>query len=83
MVINLPISLIGIAVIIAQLLRVIGRVQLFLYFVEISHQVLCFYSQETDRLIEGLNIEYGIFGEGSQISTNQKRESTVFSLLIG
>ena len=28
-------------------------------------------------------IEYGIFGEGSQISTNQKRESTVFSLLIG
>ena len=29
------------------------------------------------------NIEYGIFGEGSHISTNQKRESTVFSLLIG
>ena len=28
-------------------------------------------------------IEYGIFGEGSQISTNQKREGTVFSLLIG
>ena len=28
-------------------------------------------------------IEYGIFGEGSQISTNQKRESTVFSPLIG
>ena len=28
-------------------------------------------------------IEYEIFGEGSQISTNQKRESTVFSLLIG
>ena len=28
-------------------------------------------------------IEYGIFGEGSQISTNHRRESTVFSLLIG
>ena len=28
-------------------------------------------------------IEYSIIGEGSQISTNQKRESTVFSLLIG
>ena len=28
-------------------------------------------------------IEYGIFGEGSHISTNQKREITVFSLLIG
>ena len=28
-------------------------------------------------------IEYEIIGEGSQISTNQKRESTVFSLLIG
>ena len=27
-------------------------------------------------------IEYGIFGEGSQISTNHNRESTVFSLLI-
>ena len=32
-----------------------------------------------------LAIEYGIFGEGSQISssTNQKRESTVSTLLIG
>ena len=30
-----------------------------------------------------LCMEYGIFGEGSQISTNQKRERTVFSLLIG
>ena len=28
-------------------------------------------------------IEYGIPGEGSQISTNQKRESTVSSFLIG
>ena len=28
-------------------------------------------------------IEYGIFGEASHISTNQKRESTVFSVLIG
>ena len=28
-------------------------------------------------------IEYEIFGEGSHISTNQKRESTVFSPLIG
>ena len=30
-----------------------------------------------------LPIEYGIFGAGSQISTNQRRESTVSSLLIG
>ena len=29
------------------------------------------------------SIEYEIIGEGSQILTNQKRESTVFSLLIG
>ena len=29
------------------------------------------------------NIEYEIFGEGSQISTNQKRENSAFSLLIG
>ena len=28
-------------------------------------------------------IEYEIFGEGSQFSTNQKRESTVSWLLIG
>ena len=28
-------------------------------------------------------IEHDIFGEGSQMSTNQKQESTVFSLLIG
>ena len=28
-------------------------------------------------------IEYENFGEGSHISTNQRRESTVFSLLIG
>ena len=28
-------------------------------------------------------IEYGIFGEGSQISTNQNRENSAFSLLIG
>ena len=27
--------------------------------------------------------EYEIFGEGSHISTNQKQESTLFSLLIG
>ena len=27
-------------------------------------------------------IEYGIFGEGSQISTNQKLENGAFSLLI-
>ena len=26
---------------------------------------------------------YAIFGEGSHISTNQKQESSVFSLLIG
>ena len=30
-----------------------------------------------------VSLEYSIFGEGSQISTNQKRERTVFSLLIG
>ena len=29
------------------------------------------------------SIEYEIIGEGSQISTNQKRESTVSWLLIG
>ena len=28
-------------------------------------------------------IEYEIFGKGSHISTNQRRESTVFSLMIG
>ena len=28
-------------------------------------------------------MEYGTFEEGPQISTNQRRESTVFSLLIG
>ena len=28
-------------------------------------------------------IEYGIFGEGSQISTNQKQENSAFSFLIG
>ena len=28
-------------------------------------------------------IEYGIFGEGSHIPTNQKRENGAFSLLIG
>ena len=35
---------------------------------------LCFYKT---------SIEYGIFGEGSKISTNQKRESTLSSILIG
>ena len=30
-----------------------------------------------------LLIEYGVIGEGSQILANQKRESTVISLLIG
>ena len=30
-----------------------------------------------------ISIEYEIIGEGSQISTNQKRESTVSWLLIG
>ena len=28
-------------------------------------------------------IKYDIFGEGSQISTNQKRGNSAFSLLIG
>ena len=36
-------------------------------------------SNEIDKRV----IEYEIIGEGSQILTNQKRESTVFSLLIG
>ena len=31
----------------------------------------------------GWIIEFGIIGEGSQISNNQNQESTVFSLLIG
>ena len=30
-----------------------------------------------------IDIENEIFGEGSHISTNQRRESTVFSILIG
>ena len=29
------------------------------------------------------SIEYDIFGEGSQISANQRRENSAFSLLIG
>ena len=33
-------------------------------------------------IFEGL-IEYEIIGEGSQISTNQKRENSAFSHLIG
>ena len=32
---------------------------------------------------QGPSREYGIIGEGSQISTSQNGESTVFSLLIG
>ena len=35
------------------------------------------------RRINEVPIEYGIIGEGSQFSTNQKRESTVSWLLIG
>ena len=30
-----------------------------------------------------LSIEHGIIGEGSQILTNQKRENSAFSILIG
>ena len=30
-----------------------------------------------------VTMEHGILWDGSQISTNQKRESTIFSLLIG
>ena len=30
-----------------------------------------------------ISIEYEIFGEGSHISTNQKRENSAFSPLIG
>ena len=43
--------------------------QLFLNFFFSSFQVVV--------------LEYGIFEEGPQISTNQKRENTAFSLLIG
>ena len=35
------------------------------------------------RAVLLLVIEYGIFGEGSHISTNQKLENGAFSLLIG
>ena len=38
---------------------------------------------ETRRGILSCVIEYEIIGEGSQISTNQKRENSAFSLLIG
>ena len=34
------------------------------------------------KIFFNIAIEYEIIGEGSQILTNQKRESTVFSLLI-
>ena len=34
-------------------------------------------------LIFPISIEYGISGEGSHISTNQNRENSAFSLLIG
>ena len=34
-------------------------------------------------LYSRIDSDNGIFGEGSQISTNKKRESTVVSLLIG
>ena len=37
----------------------------------------------TSKYRFNLAIEYGTIGEGSQISTNQNRESTVLSLLIG
>ena len=41
------------------------------------------YFERGAKLFSPMSIEYGIFGEGSHISINQKRESTVFSLLIG
>ena len=41
--------------------------------------LLCSYVFRFSRIIGS----YSIFGEGSQISTNQKREGTVFSILIG
>ena len=37
----------------------------------------------TNELQTTYAIEYGIFGEGFHILTNQKGESTVFSLVIG
>ena len=42
-----------------------------------------FIKAENISLRLGRSIKYDIFGKGSQISTNKKRESTVFSILFG
>ena len=52
-----------------------------IYVIQIVYFILGFPSN--NKLIYSTFIEYEIFGEGSHISTNQRRESTVFSLLIG
>ena len=39
--------------------------------------------RQLPRIPISIESEYGIIGEGSQIPTNQMRESTVFSLTIG
>ena len=39
--------------------------------------------RDTVQQLYSLVIDYGIFGDVSQILTNQKRECTVFSILIG
>ena len=52
----------------------------FNYYRSCSHR---FFKTCILSVILGDSIEYGVFGEGSQIATNQNQESTVFSLLIG
>ena len=44
----------------------------------VEHVALCIFNLEAI-----VCSEYGIFGEGSQISTNQNRENSASSLLIG
>ena len=39
--------------------------------------------RDTVQQLYSLVIDYGIFGDVSQILTNQKRECTLFSILIG
>ena len=60
-------------------LNIIKRAMHFTNFQNTIHKPL------SVKTIESIlpSIEYEIFGEGSHISTNQRRESTVFSLLIG
>ena len=50
---------------------------------KISLDFLISANEKLARKIFRKSIEYDIFGEGSQISTNQKRGNSAFSLLIG